>query len=85
MKNEELLTKEFEFETTIDISVYDVFDQFNDAEKRALVKEMVDEVTVEDDEELLYHQISLGDQYKLDYFKKVMDKYSLEELETALP
>ena len=85
MKNEELLTKEFSFEATIDISIYDVFEQFDKKEQRALVKEMVDEVTVEDDDDLIEHELSLGDKYKLDYFKSVMDRYNLQQLETALP
>lgn len=84
-ETEELLTKEFEFETTVTVSFYDILNEFNEAQKRALVKELIDEVTVEDDEDLLFHELSLGDQYKLDYFKKVMDRYELEQLEVLLP
>jgi hypothetical protein len=70
-ETEELLTKEFEFETTIDISIYDILHQFNDAQKRALVKELIDEVTIEDEDDLIYHEPSLGDVYKMNHFKKV--------------
>jgi hypothetical protein len=82
---EELLTKEFEFETTIEVSVMDLLGQFNESQKRALVRELIDEVTVEDNQELILNDLSLGDKYKLDHFKSVMDHYELDQLETILP
>ena len=82
---EELLTKKFEFETTIEVSILDLLHEFDEAQKRALIRELIDEVTVEDNEDSTYVELSLGDQYKLDHFKKVMDNYTLEQLEEVLP
>jgi hypothetical protein len=77
---EELLTKLFEIETTVEVSMYDLLDNFNDAEKRELARELVD-----GDKDLNIGEPSLEDEYKYKYFAQVQDDYSLEELEQLLP
>jgi hypothetical protein len=86
-ETEELLTKELEIETTVtvDVSVYDLLKQFDEAERRELARELVDEVSTEYDDELYLGEPSLGDEYKLKHFAHVHHQYSLQELEQLLP
>ena len=83
--NKELLTKEFEFEATVDISILDVLSHFDDAEKRELARELVDEISTEYDVELFIGEPSLGDEYKTKYFGRIRHQYTLQELEQLLP
>ncbi len=85
MNKEELLTKKFEFETTVEISIYNLLWQFNDAEKRVLVQELIDEISTEDNQDLIINQSSLEDEFKRRHFTQVQNDYSLEEIETLLP
>ena len=84
-ETEELLTKEFEFEATVDVSVYDLLRKFDEAERRELARELVDEISTEYDDELYLGAPSLGDEYKLKHFAHVHHQYSLQELEQLLP
>lgn len=81
----ELLTKEFDFEATIHISVYDFLKKFTSAEKRQLAQELIDEILIDDDLPLTVKSNSLEDEFKRRHFTQVQNDYSLEELEQLLP
>ena len=85
MKKEELLTKEMEFEATVNISVHDLLESFDEAEKRALVQEMIDEISTEHDQDLVLLHPSLEDEYKSKHFKRIHSQYTLQEIEILLP
>lgn len=83
--SEELLTKEFEFEASVDISILDILNHFDEAEKRELARELIDEISTEYDADLYIGEPSLEDDYKKKHFSDVRRQYSLEELEKLLP
>jgi hypothetical protein len=78
-----LLDKEisFEYEGTVEVSVEDILNDMGVAERLELAKELAHYVGNEDTEEIVISNMSLEDEYKLNHFRSVMHKYSLDEVE----